>query len=489
MKFSKIKFGQQLQLKKALVLFIFSVQAMVLVYPLNKTAVSNVESLQTAISKAKPGDVITLLKGDYNSEISIEANGVKNNPIVIVADGTGKVTISKKMAVKGNYISIKGLQFVNNGQLEIVGQGHRVTYCTWDDSESGKWLTVLAGSMQVEIDHNVFKNKIKSNTTLDKNCQLLQVLVRNQNESHHIHHNLFKNIAKGKTGNGFETIQLRSEFNSFKFGEANTNNLIEYNLFERCNGESEVVSVKSNGNIIKNNTFRACQGGLVLRHGENSEISSNYFLGEGDPKCAGIRMAGSGHKITNNYLQDLGEYSLAMMDGAPDNFYLHVDSVSVLFNSFINCTNNFVIGLNHERYPEGTTPTNCKIIGNIFYSDKVNNSETFFEFIKNQKPTNWIVENNIAWGKNTNDIKGVVSKEFKLKVNTLNLLEPTENVSKVNLSELHCKPATHDIFGQPYNNEFITVGAIQYPIAKMANKPLSEIENFNYSSKKKKMKK
>jgi len=464
-------------MKKYIVLII-SMLGLTCAYSSNKMTVSNGVELQVAISKAKPGDVITLLKGNYDSEITIEAKGAKDLPITIEAKVPGDVFIENRMVVTGNYITIKNLEFVNKGQLEVYGQGNRVTSCIWDDSECGKWLCVLPGSMQVEIDHNVFKNKIKSNTTLDKNCQLLQVLVRNQNERHHIHHNLFKDIAIGKTGNGFETIQLRSEFNNFTPGEANTNNLIENNLFVRCNGESETVSVKSSGNVIKNNTFRACHGGLVLRHGINSEISSNYFFGEGEAKSAGIRMAGSGHKVSNNYMQDLGEYAIAMMDGTPNNFYMHVDSVSVTFNSFINCANNFVIGINHERYPEGTIPTNCKIIGNIFYSDKESPSESFFEFVHNEKPTTWIVEYNIARGKSTNNLQGVTNKELSLIVNEQQLFVPTENTDKINISDLPCKPSAQDLFGQDYINSYITVGAIQYPLKKMFNQPLSEEKNF-----------
>jgi poly(beta-D-mannuronate) lyase len=378
------------------------------------------------------------------------------------------------MVLKGKYLIIKELTFVKNGQLEILGEGNRITNCIWDDSEAGKWLIVRPGSMQIEIDHNIFKNKVKSNTTLDKNCQLLQVLVRNNNERHHIHHNLFKDIAEGKTDNGFEVIQLRDEFNKYEPSKPNSNMLVENNLFIRCFGESEIVSVKSNGNIIRNNTFRASKGGLVLRHGEGSVVSGNYFLGEGEKSSGGIRIAGINHIISNNYMQDLGDYTIAMMDGTPDGLYTRVENVSIQFNSFINCNKNFVIGLNHAKHPNGTVPRDCKIIGNIFYSAKKNGSEYFVDFVQNDQPENWTLEHNIAFGKKIDNIRGFDNKEIGLVINKEKLFIPTDKTCKISTTELTCELLKYDLFGQSYISNLITVGAIQYPTLKEIKLPLSE---------------
>jgi len=443
-------------------------------FALNKITVKNAAELQEAVSKAKPGDVISLLQGSYDSEvITIKADGTKEMPITIEGISAGKVFIEGKMVVNGNYLTFKSLSFIKNGQLEVLGQGDRITNCIWDDSEAGKWLKVLPGSMQIEIDHNVFKNKLKSNTTLDKECQLLQILVRNNNESHHIHHNLFKDVAKGKSDNGYEVIQLRDEFNKYEPTKSKCNIVVENNLFIRCLGESEIVSVKSNGNIIRNNTFRANKGGLVLRHGVGTEVSGNYFLGEGEKSSGGIRIAGINHLVSHNYMQDLGDYTLAMMDGTPGDFYARVENVTIQFNSFINCDKNFVIGLNHAKYPNGTVPRNCKVIGNIFQSDKKSGSANFVDFVQNDQPENWIVEHNIAFGKNTDNIKGITNKEIGL-VNKNKLYYPTIKTAKIDRTKLQCELAKKDLFGQAYSGDAITLGAIQYPMSKEMNLPLSE---------------
>ena len=57
-------------------------------------------------------------------------------------------------------------------------------------------MRILEGSSLIEIGYNTFKNK-SNNTQHEKGYQLLQIVVLNQNERHHIHHNLFSDIAEG----------------------------------------------------------------------------------------------------------------------------------------------------------------------------------------------------------------------------------------------------------------------------------------------------
>ena len=131
-------------------------------------------------------------------------------------------------------------------------------------------------------------------------------MVLNKNERHHIHHNLFKDIPKGteNNGNGYETLQLITKDNPFNPPPGNCNTIIEDNLFVRANGEAEIISIKSNGNIIRNNTFRACMGGLVLRHGHGNVATANVVLADGEPKANGIRFQGSTQVVANNYFED-----------------------------------------------------------------------------------------------------------------------------------------------------------------------------------------
>lgn len=428
------------------------------------TEVKSVIELRKAVSVAKPGDVVILDDGIYGDvAIQISVKGTSSKPIKIKAKNIGKAVITVPVKIEGEFLSVEGISFSGQGNLEISGKNCRISRCIWSDTKSGKWLRVLAGSSEIEIDHNLFENKT-NNRELDRNCQLIQVVVRNENEQHHIHHNLFREIPKGKTGNGFETLQLITENNPFDPPGGHSNSVIEDNLFIRCNGEAEIISVKSNGNIIRRNTFRACAGSLVLRHGDNNVVTANFFFGDGEKNSGGVRIQGTDQIVANNYFDGLGQLSLGMMDGTPDNLYIRVERAQILFNSFINCPKNFVIGMNHSSHPNGTVPKDCRIVGNLFYYDKPEKPENFIEFVQNDQPENWIWEGNISYGAPVlKEIKGIQKVDPQLKFQENGLAVPTSETPEIHQISDYEKEIQFDLFGQKWKINR-SVGAIQFPL-------------------------
>jgi len=438
------------------------------------SVVNSFEELKEAINNAEPGALIVLNDGKYGgSDFVISKNGTREQPIIIKAKNIGKVFLESVFKIDGNYINLQGVNFIEDGKLEVFGKGCRISNCTWDDAKSGIWLHVLPGSSEIEIDHNTFQNKVFSNQNMERSCQLLRIVVRNKNERHHIHHNLFKNVAKGKTGNGFETIQLITENNPFDPQPGSGNSIIEDNLFVRCNGEAEIISVKSNGNLLKRNTFRACKGGLVLRHGDDNVVTQNYFFGDGERGSYGVRIQGTGQVVANNYFQDLGSYGLGMMDGTPDDLYIRVERGQILFNTFINCNNTFNIGLNHSKHPNGTVPKDCKIVGNIFFAEKGDESEKFITFIQNDEPENWEWRDNIGFGKKVPSINGFQMDNPEFESYDYGLMAPSNETKLSHISGHFNEEIKIDLFGNNWK-EKRTVGAIQFPIETVKSPPLTE---------------
>lgn len=430
----------------------------------NTTEVKSAGELHKAFSLAKPGDVIILEDGVFSdSAIQISGKGTATQPIKIKAKNIEKAILTVPVKIDGEFLSVEGIRFSEKGNLEISGKNCRISRCTWSDAKSGKWIRVLAGSSQIEIDHNLFENKT-NNRELDRNCQLIQIVVRNENERHHIHHNLFREIPKGKTGNGFETLQLITENNPFDPPGGHSNSIIEDNLFIRCNGESEIISVKSNGNIIRRNTFRACAGSLVLRHGDDNVVTGNFFFGDGEKNSGGVRIQGTDQIVANNYFDGLGQLSLGMMDGTPDNLYIRVERAQILFNSFINCPKNLVIGMNHSSHPNGTVPKDCQIVGNLFYFDKPDKPINFIEYVQNDQPENWIWEGNVAYGAPVlKEIKGFQKVEPQLKFQENGLVVPTSKTPEILKLPDADKKIQFDLFGQQWKINR-SVGAIQFPL-------------------------
>ncbi|MGY8719209.1 MAG: chondroitinase-B domain-containing protein, partial [Verrucomicrobiia bacterium] len=75
--------------------------------------------------------------------------------------------------------------------------------------------------------------------------------------------------------------------------------LVEYCYFENCEGDPEIITSKSEGNIYRYNTFYSCaDAGLTLRNGWECVVYGNFFIGGG----RGVRVKnGSRSVIFNNY--------------------------------------------------------------------------------------------------------------------------------------------------------------------------------------------
>ncbi len=92
---------------------------------------------------------------------------------------------------------------------------------------------------------------------------------------------------------------------------------VEYNLFERVNGDPEAISVKSSGNTIRYNTIRSSLGGIVLRHGNNNRVEGNYLLAGSN----GIRIYGNDHLIVNNYVGGVSSAGIVLGSGSVRDHY------------------------------------------------------------------------------------------------------------------------------------------------------------------------
>ena len=80
---------------------------------------------------------------------------------------------------------------------------------------------------------------------------------------------------------------------------ADARGVIERNLFERADGDSEAISIKSSNNVVRANTLRDTRGTISLRHGSGTTVEGNFILGG----RSGIRFFGNDHTIVNNVVQ------------------------------------------------------------------------------------------------------------------------------------------------------------------------------------------
>ncbi len=325
---------------------------------LAKTA-SEIKNLANA---ALAGDTIIVQSGTYtDAQISINISGAIGEPVVILAEVPGTVifTGNSYLNFSGSFLELNGLiwEDVDTPLAQIISTkiGTNNAYdCTIkncsiincnpaDPLESYKWIK-LYGRRHV-LENNIFKNKTNMG-------MILSVYPDPSGPGENIIRNNYFGIRPPVAGqtNGLETIQLGQSLSSIP-----GNNIIEENFFYACDGEVELISVKLDGNIIRNNVIKECVGGIVLRMGHNNLIESNIFLGGNKLGTAGVRIHGQDQKILNNYFINLNansgseqSYPIALMlgDADPENqsFYYPIENCTIAYNTIYQCNRGISAG-------------------------------------------------------------------------------------------------------------------------------------------------
>ena len=115
---------------------------------------------------------------------------------------------------------------------------------------------------------------------------------RSRENFHSIDHNYFGRRSP-LASNGGEIIRVGLS----QHCQFNSNTGINNNFFENCDGEAEIISIKSCANVVEENIFKECQGSVVLRHGDNNIVADNYFLGNDKPGTGGVRVINKGQVV------------------------------------------------------------------------------------------------------------------------------------------------------------------------------------------------
>lgn len=276
--------------------------------------VHSVPELTRAAAQARAGTVIQVAPGSYEltRPIRLSAAGTATQPVVIRTRTAGSVKFggegvlsienSSWLTLEGFVLEYGARPFVVRGSDHVRltrlavhyklrrteadvrtdwihfmdGEGHRVDHCDIGprSNDFGVTLRVDNDTSGIRIDHNYFHDRMRAKA------------------------------------NGAETIRLGTD------GSRAVNATVENNLFENCDGEIEIVSVKSSGNTIRANTFRDNRGQLVVRTGNDVTIADNQFIAtRTDKAVGGIRAHGKGIRIVNNYFQNIRSSILTTFAG------------------------------------------------------------------------------------------------------------------------------------------------------------------------------
>ena len=439
----------------------------------NSILVSSDSELKEAIKNAKAGDNITLKNGTYsNLEIKFTGEGTKEYPITLKAETAGKVFIEgvSSLEISGNYLNVDGL-FFRNGHSpkknviafrtspKEVANYSKVTNCVILDfnnlerDRDNLWVQLYG--KHNELSNCYIAGKTNGGPTVRVDLKGNQS-IRNY---HKIINNHFGPRPR-KGGARGETIQLGSSFTSM----SPSNTLIANNLFEECNGEVEIISSKTNFNIIKNNVFYKSEGSVVTRHGNYVSVDGNYFIGDGENEnYGGIRIINTGHWVTNNLFYKIKGKNfrspIAIMNGIPKsplNRYNQVTDVVVAYNTFVDSDSPFQFGVGQNLAQKDVLPKSeirsaralrTEVVNNVIYNSKGDANP----IIEHDKADGVTFKSNIIDNKSVEfkKRKGLISKELTLTDIGSELSIPLSGFSEVKpYNGFDFETITEDLLGK-----------------------------------------
>jgi hypothetical protein len=348
-------------------------------------SVTSSAQLKQALGAARPGDCIELGDGGFDFPF-ISAQGEPGAPIVITAKNPGKARPASGLVFsKASYVAVQGLAWTGSEGVKVADSDHvRITRCRFalKDASEQDWISVTGTSSHTRIDHNDLGPK-----RVVGNLIMLSGLDSRVVQHTRIDHNYFHDVEY-TAGNGWETIRAGLSHLALSSGHT----VIEHNLFERCGGDPETISIKSSDNIIRYNTILDSKGQLVLRHGNRNSVYGNYLLGNDVDGTGGIRVCGQDHRIFSNYVQGVGTPAILLEAGDSDALdeagtaHYRVYRTTVAFNTVVSARGIQVGGGGHDFSPvdsvvannlvqasaanlivELGSPVNTSFIGNIVH--------------------------------------------------------------------------------------------------------------------------
>ena len=453
-------------------------------------AVADADGLAAAAKAARPGDVIVMRDGVWrDADLVFEAHGTEGGPITLRAETPGKVVLAgrSRLRIAGEHLVVDGLWFKGDGpgggtasDADVIefrrdSKRHarrcRLTNCAVTDFNppdgrtETKWVSLYGADNRV--DHCRFAGKANAGATL-------VVWVAGGPNRHLVDRNDFG--PRPRLGrNGGETIRVGTS----DVQAIDSRTVVERNLFRECDGEIEIVSNKSCGNVYRSNTFLDCAGALTLRHGDRCVVEGNVFLGHGKKNTGGVRVVGEDHRVVNNYFAGLaggeGRSALTLMNGLPDSppsGYARVKRATVAFNTFVDCRSPLLIGYAGDE-PTGPVlpPEGCLIADNV-----VVGTEGPFVRIETE-PADLRWAGNLFHGARTGlpPTPGVAVIDPQLRPAADGLLRPAATSPAVDAASSEVSCGRDDFDGQPRDAR-PDVGCDEVSDARVAVRPVNSAD-------------
>lgn len=459
--------------------------------------VSNADQIETAMETAGPGATLIMTNGVWTDEdINFAGIGTVGMPITLRAQTPGGVILngSSQLKISGSHLVVDGLHFqggvLENSDHVVQFRGplgeathsrftNSVIESYYDPNDlNDKWHYVSLYGEQNRVDNNRFLDQRNIGPQI---VAWLDETDPTSEARHLIDSNHFGDRPQG-WDNGFEAIRLgESEFSHY-----DSHIVVENNLFERVDGEIEIISSKANDNVFRYNTFRESKGTLTLRHGHRALVEGNFFLGEGTADSGGIRVVGEDHVIINNYIADVddeadGAISLASgTTGSNPSGYQPVKNALIAHNTIVNVGGAGVtMDWGHGSSGRSVLPQTVTVAGNLI-------SSTTAPLFEGSEGAGYTWTDNIAHGAalGISSRPGINEVDPQLVQDAEGLWRPSGSSPAINGAATQAAFTT-DMDGQPRIGLY-DIGADEVSVAQIVRRPLTVndvgAQWFNYEA-------
>ena len=338
----------------------------------SSTLVSSAVEFRKVARRMLPGDTLVLADGIWkDADLVIDSKGKPGLPVCVRAQTPGEVKLTggSRLEINGRHIVVSGLWFYGPSTRKDSGViifGKKSSFCRVTDTrvestdmidaDRDNWI--LIWGKYNRFDHcSVVGKKLPGQT-----LRYLENAPARPGDNFNRVDSCYFGPRPNINANGGESIQF---FDKMFGGDT-----FEYNIMEECNGEAEIISVKSNRNTIRGNVFIRCWGEVVNRRGFSNSYLNNYFFGHGAPGTGGIRISDRDNRVINNYFHDLTLRGLEVKNGDTTNFYLPVTDLVVAHNTWINCDSTIKYGSGHRFKAHCFIPPVLDFANNIIVSSK-----------------------------------------------------------------------------------------------------------------------
>ena len=270
----------------------------------NTFEVASAAEFTAAIDAAAPGDLISIADGTHAwGEVEVGTrerggNGFEPEERVWImpANSSGATFDDTRFDVEARHLTFFDLNFVNSG-ITLRSEGTRVAFSTFTGGDDAVYLHPRNSISvdDVEIDNNLFTGQTSDSIAITTRPFGSDDVFPSPQRTW-IHHNRFQD----HTAVEYPCIGAGVGWHPFPDDQP-AHTLIEYNSFDGCTGDDEIIELKHRGAWIRYNLIEnSGRGHLSGRMTGNAHYTGNVHLGG---SSHGFRVFGNDNVGVFNLMQ------------------------------------------------------------------------------------------------------------------------------------------------------------------------------------------